>query len=230
MPHNSGFNLVIPNVIDGHFVDAVSGAAFSNCETRFVNEFDEEEVVVPNEDLYTVRFADGIKSIGPAIFEYCTRLRRVDLPKGLEEIGQSTFEGCSDLQDIEIPETVKKIDAHAFKKSGIQTLIIPGSVETIGWLSLAGTNCVNIILSEGTKKIDSEALVMNSKLRSIVFPRSLVSIDENSFIPCDIKDDWDRKWYSQFFEPSNITVFCYPGTAGFVFAKMHGMKVENAGF
>lgn len=221
--------LTIPNRIDGKNVDFVSAKGFSLGEDKCVggtyDDPDYEYEYVDNPDIWKVRFADGIKGIGPAIFECCSRLEEVILPKGLESIEENTFFGCKSLKNIELPSTLTRIGSDAFAESGIETLIVPGSVETITSHSLSNTNCKTIILSEGVKKIESSAFFNNPNLQSIIFPKSLVSIDEKCF-----EGSYFDTYFMEPFIPGNITLFCYPGTIGFIFAKTHGFNVENAGF
>lgn len=41
--------------------------------------------------------SDGVKSIGENIFEYCSSLTSVSIPKSVTEIGKGAFESCPSI-------------------------------------------------------------------------------------------------------------------------------------
>ena len=57
---------------------------------------------------------------------------RRELCEGLTEIGEFAFYDCRALKYINIPSTVKTIDSFAFCWTPLQTLRLPGSIESLG--------------------------------------------------------------------------------------------------
>lgn len=228
IPLEKQTNVTVPNMIDGEKVVSFSG--FSLCHEVCVGgSFDDPDMeykYVNNENLWNVRVSEGIKRVNPNAFECCTKLKEVILPEGLEEIDELAFFACESLRTLVLPSSLKKIGSMAFAYSEVETLIIPGSVEILSDHALSHSNCQTVILSEGVKKIEYSAFYNMFKLKTIMFPKSLALIDERCFAP----SEFDDEYYAEPFNPENITVFCYPGTMGFIYAKTHGFKVENAGF
>jgi hypothetical protein len=55
----------------------------------------------------------------------------------MTEIGAYMFYGCVKLATITIPDTVTKIGDYAFKNNGLESIIIPLSVSTMGTQAFA---------------------------------------------------------------------------------------------
>ena len=67
------------------------------------------------------------------VFEGCTSLEKITLPKQLQTIGLNTFASCSNLKEITIPKDVKCIDRGAFSYTR--------KLKTINVKSVKLTNC-----------------------------------------------------------------------------------------
>ena len=102
-------NLVIPAS-----VRTLEDYAFGGC-TSF------EKIIIP----------DGVTELKAHLFNGCTQIREVLLPHNLRKIHQWAFRGCTLLKSIELPEGLQEIDAEAFEYSGLESITIPASVETI---------------------------------------------------------------------------------------------------
>ena len=87
--------------------------------------------------------------------------------------------------DVAIPGiidgyTVKEIYAYTFYKMGLNSVVIPGTVTSIGTRAFAENKLTRVVLPEGLKKIDSEAF-MNNLLPEVTFPNTLTTIGARSF-------------------------------------------------
>ena len=65
--------------------------------------------------LESVKLPSTLKRIEYGAFEYCERLRKVQLPNGLEHIGDSCF-WHSGLEEIVFPSSVKVVGMCAFQE------------------------------------------------------------------------------------------------------------------
>ena len=70
-------------------------------------------------------------------------------------IGGYAFKGCGNLKGVTIPDTVTSIGSYAFQNSGLTSVVIPGSVESIG-----GDYCFDtcskleeVVIEEGVRTI-----------------------------------------------------------------------------
>ena len=87
--------------------------------------------------------------------------------------------------DVAIPGiidgyTVKEIYQYTFYNMGLNSVVIPGTVTSIGTRAFASNKLTKVVLPVGLKKIDSEAF-MNNKLPDVAFPDTLTTIGARSF-------------------------------------------------
>lgn len=87
--------------------------------------------------LEEVKLPANLKIILNASFSKCTNLKTIDLPDTVTEIGAFAFADCTSLKDFTIPDGIKSIGEEAFYNSGITSLVVPESVETIDKLAFS---------------------------------------------------------------------------------------------
>lgn len=98
-------------------VETVGMSVFSMCTSLQSVEFDPKCLV---------------STITEEMFYSCSSLSNVQLPDSLKEIQRAAFSTCTSLDDIMLPEKLETIGATAFMRSGLETIIIPASVTSIG--------------------------------------------------------------------------------------------------
>ena len=96
-------------------VTSIGDWAFSDCE-----------------QLSSIEIPEGVVSIGASAFEFCSALSSVKIPEGVTSISDYAFYGCEQLSSIEIPEGVTEIGEGTFCGTGITSVIVPKTVNTIG--------------------------------------------------------------------------------------------------
>ena len=87
--------------------------------------------------------------------------------------------------DVAIPGiidgyTVKEIYAYTFYNMGLNSVVIPGTVTTIGSRAFANNKLTRVVLPHGLITIDSEAFMKNT-LPEVKFPETLKTIGARSF-------------------------------------------------
>ncbi|HZK20727.1 MAG TPA: leucine-rich repeat domain-containing protein [Oscillospiraceae bacterium] len=66
------------------------------------------------DNLYEIKFNDGLVEIGDKAFIKCSNLKNFTFPNSLEKIGDDAFSYCDSLTEITIPESVNTIGDFAF--------------------------------------------------------------------------------------------------------------------
>lgn len=127
----------IPNTVDTIELGAFEG-------TKYLDNFNEIEdgndfLIVGNGILIDYKgfggdvvIPDGVKKIGPGVFEGLTSLNSVSIPNSVTDICEDAFNGCTKLSNIVLPSYVKNIEDRAFKDTNLSSVSIPASVENIG--------------------------------------------------------------------------------------------------
>ena len=75
----------------------------------------------------------AVSAIGDLAFSGCTVLSEVKFPDTLGSIGSGAFAVCPALTEVELPQYLKSIGQSAFMGTGLSRIIIPSSVEEIGY-------------------------------------------------------------------------------------------------
>lgn len=105
---------------------------------------------------------EGVKEIGTAAFEGCTRLQSVTLPESVTKISYDAFYGCKKLQSVVIPEGVTEIEQDAFGEcTRLQSVTFRDREDAVGIeVDCVFGNCCNITNVVIPKCIARIALVL----------------------------------------------------------------------
>ena len=121
-------------------------------------------------------FNDSIKTIGNGIFNGCSKIENIRLPKTITNIGANAFSNCTSLTQINIPQQTIAIGTEAFSGcSSLKAIHINDKIETIG--DSAFENCYSlaskITFPTTVKSIGSKAFIGDVKIEKITFQSSL---------------------------------------------------------
>ena len=113
-------NVIIPNNVSRSVT--ISTQVFGNSiKTLVLGDVDpngtskiEEQAFLNCNNLTSVDFGFGWKTIGRQAFMDCTALKEITLPEGLEKIEYGAFSGAA-IEAIRLPNTLKKIEGTAFR-------------------------------------------------------------------------------------------------------------------
>ena len=108
------------------------------------------------------------------VFTACTALEKIAFENGsrLESLGNSAFERTPALKSIELPEGVKTLGTFAFLASGLESISVPASVETIVRNTFGSLpELVSVTFEAGSrlKNIPSDAFNDCPLLKSVTF-------------------------------------------------------------
>ncbi|MBR5295996.1 MAG: leucine-rich repeat protein, partial [Clostridia bacterium] len=147
-------------------VTTIKSSVFEDCDKL-------TEVVVSSQ----------VSAIVYRTFASCASLEKIDLPEGLVSIEFQAFEDTPALKSIDLPETLEHIGESAFRYSGLTSLVVPDSVETIEWSAFYATDIETLDLGNGVKNIYSSAFA-NTPVTSVTLPDSLTFLGDSAFYNC----------------------------------------------
>lgn len=81
--------------------------------------------------LVTVELNAELKGIPYACFKGCSSLESIDIPETVTYIGAWSFNGCSKLTELKIPAGVTSIGNNSIQSTGIKSIVIPHSIQTM---------------------------------------------------------------------------------------------------
>lgn len=151
------------------------------------------------EKITSVKFFNGVTSVGAYAFYGCKNLKTIDFPvEGVTSIGSYAFSECTGLEEIMIPESVTSIGASAFEGcTGLSSAVLPEKIKKISAAAFKGCSFLSFItIPEGVTEIGASAFE-NSGISDIQLPDSLLTIGASAFARCG--------WMSDIVIPSHVT-------------------------
>ena len=145
-------------------------------------------ISVDESDIVDGKFVvpEGVKIIGPKVFERNQKLEEIIISEGVESIQYEAFQFCEHLTTVKFPETLNSIGASAFYRClSLREAIIPDSVTNI--YNGAFSNCVSlkkIILPKDLDEIAEYLLTNCASLKEVIIPESVTAICESAFMGC----------------------------------------------
>lgn len=130
-------DLIIPSTVKDIELGALEGSGYYE---NWKNIEDGKDFLVVGDGILAgykgllkdIVIPDGVKKIGPGVFEGLSRIESVTLPESVTEIGEDAFNGCTNLSNIQLPTMLQTIEDRAFKDTGLKNVDIPASVTNIG--------------------------------------------------------------------------------------------------
>lgn len=152
-------------------VEYIGSQIFLGCESLSTVYYNasyappEGETFIRNEGLKKIVFGDNLTQIPSYICYNCDNLEEIILSPNTQYIGAYAFYYCTSVREIELPEGLINTGWYAFYGMNITELIIPDTVESI---YNSFRDC--------------------RSLEKIVLPVSVISIPDQTFYLCPVKE------------------------------------------
>ncbi len=104
------------------------------------------------ESLREITLPETVRNLDWGAFGLCPNLRTVNLPETMDSLGQYTFEGCESLQTFIVPEGITEIDQLFSRCTGLEVLVLPESLQTIGERTLTEEMPLTDVYYAGTQE------------------------------------------------------------------------------
>lgn len=162
-------------------------------------------------------------------FQDCARLQKVTFLGKIEALNGYLFQNCVSLKSFTIPETVKYIGSSCFAGSGLTSIVIPKTLNSLG----EGTNgnlaygsstfkdCKSlktVIFEEGIKFINNYAFQGCTALTNVVIPASVTELGTGVFHTCTSLESVTFAEGTKIEKLGNY-IFAYSGIRTFEFPK-----------
>ena len=159
-------DVVVPNAIEK---DGIEYEVIQIGNGNKVAEFEGE-----------ITISEGITTVGSLAFYFCRDITKVNLPTSLKQINWQAFRGTTNLKSISLPKGLEVLQERAFNASGITSIVIPGSVKTVGALAFFQSYIEKATIEDGVEILDSAAF-SQCGLKEITIPGSVKEIKDSCF-------------------------------------------------
>ena len=182
-------NKAIKEIVLGESVSSIGTNAFYGCT-----------------GLTSITIPEGVTEIGASAFASCSNLASITFPESLSRVGYSAFYGTPWLysqrgvvyagkvlygyygtcpNDVVVEEGTKSISDFAFERSGIRSIVIPGSVASIGEYAFCSCyTLTSVTLGEGVEVLGYYAFA-GCSMTEIYIPASVTSVASRAFSGCN---------------------------------------------
>lgn len=135
--------------------------------------------------LTSVTVPTAITTLPSSTFYGCTSLTSVTLHDGITTIGGQAFDGCTSLTELTLPAQLQKVEVSAFRGSGIRSLVLPETVNSLGNNIFADCpNLESVTLPSGLTRLPNELFDKCPKLTTVNIPVGVTSLPDYFFRSC----------------------------------------------
>ena len=122
-------------------------------------------------------------------FPKCSPIEFYEIPEGVTNISNDAFKESKNLKTVTVPESLEGISRTTFKESSVYTnpqnweedvFYVGDCLVEVDW----ETKAENIVIREGTRKIEAHAFLRCDNVKSITIPDSVVVIGAQAFVNC----------------------------------------------
>lgn len=165
---------------------AFSSTGLEDIDLANVQEF-ENQVFEYCERLKLIDIPASVTKLGSWIFLGCANLKDITLHEGLTTLSPSTFYGCG-ITEIDIPTTVTEIPDYCFGETKLTTITIPSTVKSVGFGAFYGcTDLTSANIEADLNEIPPLMFYICSSLQTVNLPENITSIGDDAFVNCPLE-------------------------------------------
>lgn len=138
-------------------------------------------------NITSITLPSTITSLGNMAFNSCTSLSSIDLSAAasLTTIPYAVFQGDTALKSISIPANITTISNNAFARTGLTSITISNTVETLGANVFMGSSSLTTaVLPEGLTSLQAYLFDGCTSLENVTIPSTVTEIQNNVFASC----------------------------------------------
>ena len=180
IPYEAFRKCPLVSITMGKSVKEIQGYAFRDCE--YIKEINIKDLSA------WLKVSGGLQSIFPpdisagnfTFYLNGKKITNINIPEDVDSIGDYIFFNAHEIKSITFHDNVKYIGEGAFCSTGIEQIILPNSVISIGGHAFYG--CSNLkYVSLGEVKYIGESAFSVTGIEEIIIPNSVVSLGRSAF-------------------------------------------------
>ncbi len=175
----------------------VKDALVENAMIEATAENIDDEALYGCTSLRTLRFKEGVKTLGRYSFANCRNLEAVYLPGSLTSLGYRPFADCNNLRAVHVPDVAKWLSSPIKGRISLElsdfyegdTLVEdltigPEVTEIPEWAFFKCRSLKTVRIAQGITRVGTSAFCRCCALESVTLPESLTEIADSAFYGC----------------------------------------------
>lgn len=170
-------------------VKTIEWAAFKNCENLKEINHSGEIYIVNSESFkntaWEISQPQGFVCFGDVILYYngkgAKTMEELVIEDGIKGVADGAFADYKNLKKIKFPEGLKAIGAYSFRGAKAESVVIPESVEFIGYSAFVNCTELTSLEIKGGGIIEYEAFLNCDNLKSVTVSGDVQEIDRDAF-------------------------------------------------
>lgn len=155
----------------------------------------EKEAFCGCEYLWIINIPDSVTYISESAFELCMQLQRVYIPESVRVIEERAFANCFELKEVELSNGLISIGSDVFCITGLKSICIPETVQSVDFLFYGCINLQNIVCDSPYYK-SLDGVLFTADLKTLIayppgkkddvyeIPDSVTTIGDAAFSTC----------------------------------------------
>lgn len=138
-----------------------------------------------NENLYSVKFPEGLTSLTGKTFQNCINLQEVYLPNSITSFSANdTFDNCQSLRHLTLPNKLEKTGGYTFRNcNSLEEMYLPDTLTNQPMMtSLKSIRFIKLPVNSSFKKVGE--LSNCTSLEKIYLPSNIETIGSSCFSGC----------------------------------------------
>ncbi len=132
-----------------------------------------------------VSLADGLESIGDYAFQYCDKLKSVEIPNSVTYTGKYAFYDCRSLETVTLSQGMKVIEENCFYNCALKSIEIPSTITKIDIGAFSNCKLLESVdIPDCVTSIEGNAFRGCKSLTEMTLPDSIVIINTWVFADC----------------------------------------------
>lgn len=174
-------NIEVSNVTIGQYVN------IDNVDYQIVAIVDEAFKGAENLVHIDLSAATSLNTIGKSVFADCTNLEEVKLPSHTTKIVDKMFYNCRSLSEIDIPNSITQIGTNAFAECiNLNSVSLPSNIAELGEKAFYNSGIISITLPKSINTIGNSVFSKSTSLQTVIFEKemNLTVLPEKTFQGC----------------------------------------------
>lgn len=170
-------------------IESIMSYAFSGCASLSITKMPEALREIGYYafgdcvSLNSITFGDQLETLHGTTFAGCDNIVYVDMSRSvkLRDLSFNTFYLCFRLSTLLLPDSIENIGYACIANTALKSIELPGSLKTLDEYAIHSNPLRVITFEEGLTELPKGALANNSKLLTVNLPSTLTALHPETF-------------------------------------------------